>query len=63
MNGMERAWKLKLGKLWQVYANATPDNILIEGSKSFCLKVMQERHMMRSYKRGEIRLGQLIWEK
>jgi hypothetical protein len=60
MNGIQRAKKLRAGKLWQVYLDSNPENVLIEGSKSFCLKLMRERNMMRSYKRGETRLGLLI---
>ena len=59
---LTRADKIKNGKLWQVYASAKPDNICFEGSKTACMKYIRKTFGMWVYKRGKIRIGQLIWE-
>ncbi len=58
-----RAEQIKAGKLWQVYYDKTPDAIMFEGSKTACVKWANENGHRRAIKRGEVRLGNLIWEK
>lgn len=58
-----RAEKIKAGKIWQVSPDGKPDEILYEGSKTACFAFVRDHYGMRAYKRGTIRIGQLIWEK
>jgi hypothetical protein len=50
------------GKVWQVYNASDPDNILFEGVKTHCQNFIRINNLTRSYKRGEIRMGKLIYE-
>jgi hypothetical protein len=59
---MTRAEKIKLGKIWHVYPDDNPDNILFEGSKTACMTFIKEKFGIRQYNNGTIRRGQLIWE-
>jgi hypothetical protein len=59
---MTRAELIERFKLWHVYYDVDPDTILCEGSKTACLRYLSEHHLTRKVKRGEIRLGQIIWE-
>ena len=63
MTPSERQHLIARGKLWVVYADATPDMILFEGSRTACLKYVRTTHGLRAYRNGRIRIGQLIWEK
>lgn len=53
----EREEKIKQGKIWRVYPDADPDNILFEGSRSACLKFLKTQS-----NRAELRFGKLLWE-
>jgi hypothetical protein len=59
---MTREQKIVSGKLWQVYPDEKPDNILFEGSKTACRGYIRENRLQRQVKSGDVRLGQLIWE-
>ena len=59
---LTRAQKIKLGKIWQVYFDIAIEDIQFEGSKSACIKYLKENNLWKKYKRGEIRIGQLIFE-
>lgn len=52
-----RADLIEAGKIWQVYPNAEPDNILFEGSKTACQQFQRD---VRSV--DNPRIGKLIWE-
>ncbi|MDO8611108.1 MAG: hypothetical protein Q7R95_11335 [bacterium] len=56
-----RAQKIKLGKIWQVYPDSNGDDVKFEGSKSACIKYLKENKLWRSYKIGKYRVGQLIF--
>lgn len=57
---MTRAQKIKAGKVWQVHT--PPDVLLFEGSRTACLKWLRTNNKVHARKRGEVVLGQLIWE-
>ena len=59
---ISRQDKINKGKLWQVYPDNDADEIMCEGSKSFCMKYIKENGLMRQYKRGAYRVGKLLWE-
>jgi hypothetical protein len=48
--------------LWQVYRDAAPEVVLCEGSKAACWRYITEHHLRRDWRRGEVRLGRVIWE-
>jgi len=50
-------------KLWHVHMDATPDEILCEGSKTACWRFISENHWQRLWRRGEVRMGQILWER
>lgn len=58
---MTRQEKILKGKLWTVHFDNC-DNNLFEGTKTACHKYLKENNLTRQYKRGKIRVGQLIWE-
>jgi hypothetical protein len=60
---MTRQEKIAKGKLWQVYTNEKPNNILFEGCKTKCLTFIKDHFGIKMYKRGLVRIGQLIFEK
>lgn len=55
-----RAEKVKAGKIWQVYFDAKPDEILFEGSRTACQKFCRDHDYEQWRKKGIIRIGQLI---
>ncbi len=57
-----RQTKIDAGKIWQVYPDKDPDNVLFEGSRSKC-KLYIAQNCPEAYKAGQIRMGKLIWEK
>jgi len=57
-----RADKIKAGKIYQVYPDIDPDSIMFEGSKTACMTYIRKTCGMWGYKRGKIRVGQLLWE-
>lgn len=59
-----RAEKIATGRVWHVYRDAEPDNTLFEGSKTACLKWLRNdpRGYWYAFRRGEIRIGKVIWE-
>lgn len=59
---MTRSSLISRGKLWQVHPDAEPDKILFEGSHAACLRFLRSSAQWHAYKRGQIRIGQLIWE-
>lgn len=58
----KRKFLLENGMLWQVYLPKTPDDILFEGQKSNCMNFIRENYGLSKWKRGEIRIGNLILE-
>ena len=50
------------GKIWQVYTNSQPDTILCEGFKTKCFDYIRLHFGLRAYKKGTIRLAQVIYE-
>jgi hypothetical protein len=60
---MNRQELIKKGKIWQVNLDASPDDILFEGNKTNCFKFVKQNYGMRQYRKGIIRVGELIWEK
>ncbi len=50
------------GKVWQVYLDIEPENILFEGTKTRCNKYIREKYSMRLWKQGIVRLAKIIWE-
>lgn len=61
---MTRAESITKGKVWRVYYDANPDHTLFGGSKSKCLKWLRANPngLWYAYRRGEIRIGQLVCE-
>lgn len=59
---MTREQKINKGKLWIIHPDSDGDKILFEGSKTSCVKYLKENKLWGDYKKGVIRLGQLIWE-
>lgn len=59
---MTRPAKISAGKIWHVYLDDSPDVILFEGNLTACRKLIKETFGWRFYKKGTIRLGQVIWE-
>lgn len=60
---MTRQQKIQKGKLWQIYFDKTPEDIIFESTKSGCFAYLRRNYCMAQYKQGMIRIGQLIWEK
>lgn len=58
---MTREQKIEAGKIWQVYPDKDHGNVLFEGSHSKCKTYIAE-NCPRAYKKGEIRIGKLIYE-
>lgn len=58
---MNRQQLIERGKIWQVYPDGEPDNILFEGNKTAAKNYISKYHY-RQYKKGIIRLAQIIWE-
>ncbi len=55
---------IKEGKVWLVYPDSDGDAIQFEGkSRAACLKYLKLKGLTRDYKKGIIRIGELIWEK
>ena len=50
------------GKIWQVYNDREPDDILFEGCKTKCFGYVKLHYGLRAYKSGAIRVGQVIYE-
>lgn len=57
---MTRNQLIEKFKLWCVTEN---DIVLFEGLKTHCLRFIKEKRWNRRIKNGQIRLGQIIWEK
>lgn len=53
---------MKAGKIWQVYLDLAPESILFEGNKTAAKKFLVDNYGLAAYKRGDIRLGMLIFE-
>lgn len=60
---MTRQQLIDKGKIWQVYNDGEPDNVLFEGNKTKCLQFIKENNFGYYYKKGKIRIAQVIWEK
>ena len=58
---MTREHKINSGKLWQVYPDGLPDDVLFEGSKTACMGYIKQ-HFLMQYRKGLVRLGKIIWE-
>ena len=50
------------GKLWQVYPDGSPDDVLFEGNKTQCKQYIWQEQLQGQWRRGSIRMGQVIWE-
>lgn len=59
---MKRQQLIDKGKVWQVYPDSNPDNILFEGTITQCRKYIVDNNLMRDIKKGTTRLGKLIYE-
>lgn len=59
---MTRTEQIAAGKVWQVYPGNDIDSILFEGTKAACVRYVKDRGFWKQYKRGVIRIGQLIWD-
>jgi hypothetical protein len=62
---MNRADKIKAGKLWQVHTHESikPEKVFFEGSRRECLIWLRKNRLYRDYRHGvSVRLGQIIWE-
>ncbi len=59
---MTRQELIDKGKVWQVHPDGNVDCIFFEGTKTQCRNYIKDKNMKRMYKKGEIRLGKLIWE-
>jgi hypothetical protein len=59
---MTRAEKIKAGKIWQIYPDTDPDDVLFEGSKTAAIKFAREHIGPRWRRNSKTRLGRLIWE-
>lgn len=58
-----RSKLINKGKVNQVYFDAEPDNILCEGNITKCRNFITEKRWWRLYKKGLVRIGEVIWEK
>lgn len=61
-DNLRRLQQIARGKLWQVYLDGDPDKILCEGSKTACRQYIRNWFSAREFKKGYVRLGQLIHE-
>jgi len=61
MKSETRQNKINKGKIWQVYPDGQIDNVLFDGSHSKC-KLYISENCPKAYKKGEIRIGKLIYE-
>lgn len=59
---MTRAEKIKKGKIYWVYPDAEPENILFEGSRNACFSYLSKNKLNKNYKTGNIRIGQVLFE-
>lgn len=59
---MNQQTKIDAGKIWQVYPDGQPENILFEGTKTGCKNWLKVNGRIRDYKKGSVRLAQVIWE-
>jgi hypothetical protein len=50
------------GKIWQVYPDGQPENILHEGNKTSCNTYIRDHGLQRAIKTGKTRLAQILWE-
>lgn len=60
---LTRTEQIHKGKIWQVYLDSAPDNLLFEGNKTKCFDYIKVNFGMRAYKKGTVRIGQVIFEK
>ena len=60
---MTREQQIQKGKIWTVYPDIAPDDVIFEGSRAACMKFVREHGFERQRKKGTIRVGQVIWEK
>ncbi len=57
-----RKQAIERGRVWQVYEDGCRETILHEGTKSSCQRYLRERGLQRYYRRGLVRMAQVIWE-
>lgn len=50
------------GKIWHVTHPDKPDDILFEGCQTHAMSFIRQHFGNRAYKRGDIRLGEVIFE-
>lgn len=60
---MTREQLVSKGKIWQVYPDGEPDNVLFEGCETKCKKYIKDNYGLKNYTNGKIRLAKVIWEK
>lgn len=59
---MTRQQRIDKGLVWNVYHSDSPDVLMFEGTKTQCKKYLSLNNLNRAYKRGSVRLSQIIWE-
>lgn len=58
---MTRKQLIEDNKVWIVYPDQEPDNILFEGTETAARKYIRKEHN-RNFKKGVIRIAKVIWE-
>lgn len=57
-----RAELIDAGEIWQVYPSFNSEEIYFEGNKTACKAYLKEKNLLKSYKKGGVRMGKVIWE-